>query len=150
LQSRVNDILYRSSSSSRYATLLLGFYDTDSKTFCHSNAGHHPPLRVRNGELQRLDSEAGFPIGMFETTVYKENRARLEPGDLLAMYTDGLVEAPNAEDEEFGEERLGRLLCQHRTLSLERICNTVFDELAVWRGDLEAHDDATLVLARAR
>ncbi|MEE8411862.1 MAG: PP2C family protein-serine/threonine phosphatase [Acidobacteriota bacterium] len=150
LQRRVNDILCRSSSSSRYATFLSGFYDTDSKIFCHSNAGHHPPLRVRNGEVRRLDSEAGFPIGMFEGTVYKENRTRLERGDLIAIYTDGLIEAPNAEGEEFGEKRLGQLLCQHRALSLERICDAVLDELAAWAGDLEAHDDATLVLARAR
>ena len=150
LQSRVNSILYRSSSSARYATFLSGFYDTDSKIFCYSNAGHYPPLRVRNGEVRRLDSDAGFPIGMFETTVYKMNQTRLESGDLLAMYTDGLVEAPNAEEEEFSEERLGRLLCQHSALPLEQISGAVLDELAVWRGDLEPHDDATLVLARAR
>jgi sigma-B regulation protein RsbU (phosphoserine phosphatase) len=150
LQSRVNSILYRSSSSSRYATFLSGFYDSDSKIFCYSNAGHHPPLRVRNGEVSQLDSDAGFPIGMFETTTYKVNHARLEPGDLLAMYTDGLVETPNAEEEEFSQERLGRLLCQHSELPLERISDAVLDELATWRGDLEPHDDATLVLARAR
>jgi serine phosphatase RsbU (regulator of sigma subunit) len=149
LQSRVNDILYRSSSSSRYATFLSGFYETDSKTFCYSNAGHHPPLRVRRGEVSTLDSDAGFPIGMFENSAYGVNHARLEPGDLLAMYTDGLVEAPNADEEEFSEERLGLLLCRHSELPLDRICDAVLDELAAWRGDLEPHDDATLVLARA-
>jgi sigma-B regulation protein RsbU (phosphoserine phosphatase) len=87
---------------------------------------------------------------MFEATTYKVNHARLESGDLLAMYTDGLVEAPNAAEEEFSEERLGRLLCRHSGLSLERICDAVLDEWAAWRGDLESHDDATLVLARAR
>ncbi len=150
LQSRVNGILYRSSSSSRYATFLSGFYDTESKTFCYSNAGHHPPLRVRNGRVHALESEAGFPIGMFESTRYEVNQARLEPGDLLAMYTDGLVETPNADEEEFGEERLARLLSRHSSLPLDRISDAVLGELADWRGDLEAHDDATLVLARAR
>ena len=150
LQSRVNGILYRSSSDSRYATFLSGFYDTDSKVFSYSNAGHHPPLRVRNGDIHPLESNAGFPIGMFETAAYEVNRARLESGDLLAMYTDGLVETPNAAEEEFGEERLGRLLLRHRELPLERISAAVLEELAAWRGDLEPHDDATLVLARAR
>jgi serine phosphatase RsbU (regulator of sigma subunit) len=150
LQSRVNGILYRSSSSSRYATLLSGFYDTDSKIFSYCNAGHHPPLRVRNGKVGPLDSLAGFPIGMFEATTYEVNRARLEAGDLLAMYTDGLIETPNANDEEFGEQRLGQLLCQHSGLPLEQISAAVLDELATWGGDLEPHDDATLVLARAR
>jgi len=150
LLSRVNDILYRSSSSSRYATLLLGFYDTASKMLCYSSAGHHPPLRVRDGNVVELESHGGFPIGMFESTVYRENHTRLEPGDLLALYTDGLVEAPNAEGREFGEERLGQLLCRLSGLPLDRISDTVMGELRSWSGDREAHDDATLVLARAR
>jgi sigma-B regulation protein RsbU (phosphoserine phosphatase) len=150
LQSRVNGILYRTSSSSRYATLLSGFYDTDSKLFKYCNAGHHPPLRVRGGQVSALESDAGFPIGMFEAASYKVNQSRLESGDLLAMYTDGLVETPNAAEEEFSEERLGRLLCEHSALPLEHISAAILQELATWRGDLEAHDDATLVLARAR
>ena len=78
MQSRVNDILYRSSSPSRYATFLSGFYETESKTFCYSNAGHHPPLLVRRGEVSTLDSDAGFPIGMFENSAYSVNHAQAE------------------------------------------------------------------------
>ncbi len=150
LQTRVNEILYRSSGSSRYATFLLGFYETASKTFCYSNAGHHPPIRVRDGQVAALEPVSGFPIGMFEATTYDENHARLEPGDLLAMYTDGLVEAPNGDEEEFGEDRLCRLLREHSGSPLEQISSAVLEELATWRGDLDAHDDATLVLVRAR
>ncbi len=150
LQTRVNEILYRSSGSSRYATFLLGFYETASKTFSYSNAGHHPPLRVRGGRAEPLESVSGFPIGMFEATAYDVNHVRLEPGDLLAMYTDGLVETPNGDEEEFGEERLCRLLCEHSGAPLERISEAVLGELASWSGDLDAHDDATLVLVRAR
>ncbi len=150
LQTRVNQILYRSSGSSRYATFLLGFYETASKTFCYSNAGHHPPLRVRGGQAEPLESVSGFPIGMFDATAYDVNHVRLEPGDLLAMYTDGLVETPNRDEEEFGEDRLCRLLCEHGGSPLERISAAVLGELAEWRGDLDAHDDATLVLVRAR
>lgn len=150
LNTRVNDILYRSSSSSRYATAVLGFYDSEGKVFRYCNAGHHPPLRVRGGAVEPLETEAGFPLGMFEAAEYTESQTRLEAGDLLALFTDGLVEAPNADGEEFGEERLGRVLRHHAGLPLERICDRVLEELATWSGDLEAHDDATLVLARSR
>ena len=150
LQARVNDTLYRTSSASRYATMLLGFYDEPTRILGYSNAGHHSPLRVRDGRIDTLDCRRGFPVGMFEGSSYVEDRTLLEPGDLIALFTDGLVESPNVNGEEFGERRLAELLCTLQGESLERICQSVMDEVGEWSQGLEPHDDATLVLARAR
>jgi sigma-B regulation protein RsbU (phosphoserine phosphatase) len=150
LLSTVNETLYRTSSDARYATLLVGFYDERTRTFLYSSAGHHPPLRIRNGRADTLDCRGGFPVGMFEAAQYVEDRAQLDPGDLIALYTDGLIESPNAEGVEFGERRLAELLCTLQDQPLERICESVMDGVSEWSHGLEAHDDATLVLARAR
>jgi len=147
LNALLNDHLYRSSSGSRYATLFAGVYDRDAGTLHYSNAGHHPPLLLRGDGFERL-SEGGIPIGMFEGRRYESGVRRLAPGDLLALFTDGVTETPGPDEEEFGEARLIELLRRHRDLPLEAIVERVFDSLADWSGGAEAHDDVTLLLAR--
>ena len=73
----------------------------------------------------------------------------MREGDLLALFTDGIIESPNADDLEFGEERLLRILAEHRERNLDDIVGTVLDEVTRWRGGRAPHDDVTLVLARA-
>jgi len=147
LNALLNQNLYHSSSGSRYATLFSGHFDAATLTLAYSNAGHHPPLLFSGNELSRL-SEGGLPIGMFEGCSYRCGRHQLRRGDLLAMFTDGITETPNAHEEEFGEARLVKLLRGHRDLPLERIIEHVEHELATWSDGAEAHDDVTLVLAR--
>ena len=147
LNGLLNEHLYHSSSGSRYATLFSGRFDAATRTLAYSNAGHHPPLLLSGEELSRL-SEGGMPIGLFEGCSYRSGRHQLRQGDLLALFTDGITETPNAQEEEFGEARLVELLRRHRDLPLERIIEHVEDELAAWSGGAEAHDDVTLVLAR--
>jgi serine phosphatase RsbU (regulator of sigma subunit) len=147
LNALLNDHLYRSSSGSRYATLFTGLYDASTGTLSYSNAGHHPPLLLHGDQIVRL-SEGGVPIGLFEGCSYRSDSHRLAPGDLLALFTDGVVETPDASEEEFGEARLIDLLRRHRDLPLEGIIERVLDELASWSGGDEPHDDITLVLAR--
>lgn len=89
-----------------------------------------------------------MPIGLFEGRRYRSDQHRLAPGDLLALFTDGVIETPDASEEEFGEARLIELLRRHREEPLEGIILRVFDELAEWSGGTEPHDDITLVLAR--
>jgi serine phosphatase RsbU (regulator of sigma subunit) len=105
---------------------------------------------VREGDVIRLDAERGLPMGMFGDTCYREGRQQLEPGDLIAFFTDGVTEAPGADGEEFGERRLVELLRTHRDLDLDTLLRTVLDEVARWSGGTISHDDVTLVLARAR
>jgi sigma-B regulation protein RsbU (phosphoserine phosphatase) len=149
VQARINNMLYRSSSSSRYATMFLGLYDGESGKLVYANAGHHPPLIVGDEGAARLD-ERGLPVGMFEDSRYRPVECRLRPGDLLVMFTDGVSEAPRPDGEEYGEERLVELLRRHRAEPLERIVEIILESLDAWTEGGEAHDDVTVVLARAR
>ena len=149
LNARLNANLFQSASPSRYATVFLGFFDSASGMLSYSNAGHLPPLLVRDRKVRRLELR-GLPIGMFEEVRYDEDDTPLQPGDLLALYTDGVSETPNAGGEEFGVERLGDLLLRNQDRSLDDILRLTLDELRDWSGGSVTHDDVTLVLARAR
>jgi serine phosphatase RsbU (regulator of sigma subunit) len=149
LTARLNDSLSRVVSGSRYATLFVARYDRDTRTLHYTVAGHHPPLLLRGKHVTRL-SQGGVPIGLFEESSYRELSHQLAPGDLLALFTDGIVESPNADSEEFGEGRLIELLRRHAELPLERIVEHVLAGLSQWSANQQAHDDLTLVLLRVR
>ncbi len=146
---RLNEMLVRSTSDSRYATLFFGHYDGRSRMLTYSNAGHYPPLHLTAAGPARL-SDGGIPIGLLGETSYCEGRRVLGIGDLLALYTDGIIEAPGeAGGEEFGESRLLALLQANRERDLDETVHTVLESVRQWTGGVPSHDDITLVLARA-
>jgi len=146
---RLNDLLLRSTSESRYATLFLAFYDGRSQSLVYSNAGHYPPLHLGRDGFRKL-REGGQPLGLLEESRYGEGAAELAPGDLLVLYTDGVVEASGPNGDEFGEGRLAEVVRRNRHLPLPGILSTVISELERFRGGVPPHDDITLVLARVR
>jgi serine phosphatase RsbU (regulator of sigma subunit) len=145
---QLNGMLYRSTATSRYATLFFGVYDVRRRTLSYSNAGHFPPLHIEANEVCRLTAD-GIPLGLMEDATYGQGSRTFQPGDLLALYTDGIVEAPDAQGVEFGEDRLVATLRRHRDRDLDEIILTVLGEVERWTGGGAAHDDATLVLVRA-
>ena len=145
----MNEALCESSSESRYATLFLATFDQQTRRLSYTNAGHLPAILVHEKNTARCE-EGGFPIGLFEGAAYETGARTLAPGDLLALFTDGITEAPAPGGEEFGATRLAELLCAHRGRPLDRIIEIVLDALVQWSGPVEPHDDVTLVLARAR
>lgn len=146
---RLNEILHASTSSSRYATLFFGLYDVGKRRLTYSNAGHFPPLLIRGDRTWRLPAN-GVPVGILDGSSYLEQTEQLAPGDLLVLFTDGIVETPNLAGEEFGETRLAGLLGRHRHRPLPEVSRIVLDELERWSEGTPRHDDVTLVLARAR
>ena len=143
----LNGMLYRSTTTARYATLFFALYDADRRVLSYSNAGHFPPLHVgRDGHVERLGAD-GVPLGLFEEAVYGQAQRTLQPGDLLALYTDGIVEAQGIDGVEFGEARFIDMLRRHKDANLDDLVLTILAELERWSGG-HAHDDATLVLAR--
>jgi serine phosphatase RsbU (regulator of sigma subunit) len=146
---RLNEMLHQSTSASRYATLFFALYDPQDRSLQYSNAGHCRPIHVGPPDVARL-SQGGLPIGLMPGSLYGEGRRELGVGDLVAFFTDGVVETPNAQGEEFGDARLIEVLSHHRDSPLDDVLTSVVDAVARWSDGGTPHDDLTLVLARTR
>jgi sigma-B regulation protein RsbU (phosphoserine phosphatase) len=144
----INQLLYRASESSRYATLFLGLYDDSTRRMRYANCGHNPPVLLRaDGRWERLMPTAPV-LGLFlDTWECETAEVSLERGDLLALYTDGLTEAWSDDGEEFGESRLLEALRTHREQAADDVLNTLLSTVRAFSGS-EQDDDLTLVVAR--
>ncbi|HLN59868.1 MAG TPA: PP2C family protein-serine/threonine phosphatase, partial [Thermoanaerobaculia bacterium] len=100
-----------------------------------------------SGEIERLNS-TGVPVGMFPGASWREMSVTLARGDLLCVYTDGLTEAVNADEEEFGLDRLSTFVGKGRAFPLKDLCDRVLAEVADFAADMPQYDDQTLLLAR--
>ena len=144
---RANRFFYDSVEDSRYVTLFYAVLDVPSRRMIYVNAGHPPPVVLRaNGEMETLES-GGVPLGMFETPRYFEGFAGLDDGDLLVLYTDGIVESSDAHDEQYGEDRLMSTLAGVRTESADAICRHVMDDVRSF--SFGRQDDRTLLVLKA-
>lgn len=144
---RLNYQLYHSTPPEKYATLFYATYDGERRQLRYTNAGHLPPVIVSANGHRRLE-RGGMVVGLFEDVSFDEAVVELQPGDLLAAWSDGITEPENEYGVEFGEERLIQLLEVHRTRPLKEIMNTVLSGVRDWSGADEQADDITLVLAR--
>jgi len=146
----VNQQVYTSSLTDRFATLFYGVFDGATRTLRYVNAGHNPPVIIRqNGEIIFLES-SGAPVGMFPDSTYEESMVRLEPGDRVIAYTDGVIEAANPEGEEWG---VSGLLKAATTCVAERaedandLVELIFNSMDDFAKDCQ-RDDATLAVVR--
>jgi serine phosphatase RsbU (regulator of sigma subunit) len=145
----VNQLFYENTHESSYATLFFAEYDSRARLLRYANCGHLAPLILRaNGDVERLDS-TGTVVGLFRDWDCKIAARRLTPGDTLALYTDGVTEAFNEADEEFGEPRLIEALERQREAPAEAVIASVVDEVRRF-SPCEQHDDITLIVAKCR
>jgi phosphoserine phosphatase RsbU/P len=148
LIARVDRHLQRFAGTRKFLTCFFGILEPDTGTLRYVSAGHNPALLRRvSGGVQQLKA-TGVPLGMFPNASWKEETVTLSPGDLLCVYTDGVTEALNGADEEFGIDRLERLLVRRPGSSPEELCREVFDEVGAFAADVPQYDDQTLLLAR--
>lgn len=146
----VNAQLCQSTDANRFATLFLTLYEDRTRTLRFTNAGHNAPILVRaNGTVERLTT-GGMMVGAFEWASYEEGRTELEPGDVLVIYSDGITEAERAPDEEYGEDRLVKLVIKHRHSSAHEIREAIFNDADAWSDPKERGDDQTLVIMKAQ
>jgi len=131
-----------------YLTLFISILETKSRTLRYVNAGHNPQFVMRaDGAADRLES-TGRPLGLLSGAGYVERQVLLNVGDSLFFYTDGLVESENPAGEEFGMERLERLLLEQRARGLEGVLAKVEQAARDFRENVDAADDATMVLVK--
>jgi serine phosphatase RsbU (regulator of sigma subunit)/catechol 2,3-dioxygenase-like lactoylglutathione lyase family enzyme len=146
----VNQLFYQNTTEGCYATLFFAEYDDNAKVLRYANCGHLPGLVLTNdGQLERLDPTCTV-LGLFREWDCSVGERQLCPGDMVALYTDGVTEARNDADEEFGEERLIDALQQSRQLPSQASLAVVLDALRGFNQSHEQHDDVTLLLARCK
>src|SRR5262249_50694194 len=131
----------------KYATFYCALYDGRTNRLTYTNAGHLAPVLIRNGQAQRLESN-GMVVGMFPEYPFEQADVGLQPGDLIAAFTDGITESENAKEEQFGEDRLIDLLRNNSTRPLDEILQLVMDRVSQWAHDPSTRDDITMLLAR--
>ena len=142
----VNRQLYACSPPDRYATLLYGVFDENTRTLHYVNAGHNSAVVIRRGGAVAWLEACALPVGLFAETVYQAQTVQLYPGDLIVAYTDGFVEATNAAGEDWGAEGLLAAVKRCRTRQPESIVETAFAALDEFSGDNQT-DDATILAA---
>jgi len=147
---RINDLTYRNTPPEEYITFFVGVYDPQRRRFRYVNAGHNPPLlRRASGQIETLDV-GGLLLGVIPGATYEQGEIAFAPRDLLLLYTDGVSEAMNAQEEEFGEARIRQILQRADSQPTERILTALEEEVIRHRSLTTFEDDFTLLLARAK
>jgi serine phosphatase RsbU (regulator of sigma subunit) len=147
LGGRVNKILHRDGLDNRFATLFYAVLEHHSGRLCYLNAGHNPVFVLHEGRVERLGASAA-PLGMLDTSEYREGQLELQRGDLLLAYSDGLTEAANPQGEEFGAARVEALLPRLVPLDAAAAGQCVLDEVDRFLGASRPADDLSLVIIR--
>lgn len=145
----VNRLFYKNTTDSAYASLFFAEYDDDTQHLRYANCGHLSGLILRaDGSCERLDS-TGTLLGLFPAWDCSIAECQLRPGDLLALYTDGITEASNEAGEEFGESSLLERLCKYRNASCQDALREITHEVRYLNAK-EQQDDITLILAKCK
>lgn len=145
---RANTFFHQSVEEGRYATLYYMVLDVQAQRLLYVNAGHVPPVLIRASGDVELFTEGGVPLGLFESPRYFEGHAAFEPGDVLVLYTDGIVEQTNREGEEYGRARLVDAIRAAGDASATELCSRVMQQVHRF-GDGGQVDDRTLVVIKS-
>ncbi len=149
---QANEILCENNDANMFVTVWLGILDLKTGMLEYANAGHNPPLiRGREGEFARLPIQAGFILAGLPGVTYQTESLQLGPDDLLFLYTDGITEATNADNELYEENRLlARLNATADQISAAELCAQVREDVNAFVGDAPQFDDMTMLALRYR
>ena len=143
LMMRANRLLLKSSLANQFATLVVGRASSDGEIET-VNAGHLPPLLIKNGVKSELD-HAGLPLGMFCEAEFTSQKVKVNDGDSLLLFTDGVTEAVNDIGEEFGSARLCDAINGFDFSHPNELISLCADAITNWRGAAERNDDLTML-----
>jgi sigma-B regulation protein RsbU (phosphoserine phosphatase) len=149
MMDHANSRLISDQQSKMFATVFVGYLDFDSGILQFASAGHNPPLlyRAATGRCEQLTA-SGVAMGLFKEADYAEETVTLADGDVLVLYTDGITEMIDAEEEEFGEERLEELVVQYASRPAGELADLIIEAAAAFAQDEGAFDDETLVVVK--
>ena len=171
---RINDLVVRDTEADLFATMVYGILDTTDSTFTYSNGGHCYPFHWKNtGKMDHLKT-VGMLIGAFEEATFSSDSCSISPGDILVFYTDGITETEPGNSEVFSEnqqtstsaeqgnapenalpidmfyggDRLAACISKNEALSASALCEAVVNDLTLFSGSTNTHDDRALVIIK--
>ena len=143
---KLNSVLSHAGKSHEFITLFYAELE-DNGNFFYCNAGHNPPLFFAHNSVHEL-TRGGLILGIYPKAKYERGFAYFEPGNMLVMYTDGVIEATNSLGEEFGSDRLTEIVQENRTLSSKDLYDKIFLTLKEFTEDAAPNDDRTLFIVK--
>ncbi|MBE5972312.1 MAG: HAMP domain-containing protein [Lachnoclostridium sp.] len=151
---KANNRLCAGNDAEMFVTVWMGILDVSNGHLEFVNAGHNPPVILRNkGSAEMLKTKANFVLGMMDDMPYKKHEIELQQGDMIFLYTDGLTEAQNLEDELFGETRLTSYLetmMRDQSISVSDLCQSVHTSVKNFAGKAEQSDDITMLALKKK
>jgi serine phosphatase RsbU (regulator of sigma subunit) len=151
LMANLNRLVYESSTNERYATFFYGCFDGSTRELSYVNGGHNPPLLFRglgpSANVLRLDV-GGLPVGLLPDSSYDRGTVQIEPGDVIVAFTDGITEAMNADDLEWGEPRLLAAIETNQQRAANDLIRSIMDSVDRHVAETPQYDDMTLVVLR--
>lgn len=145
---KVNRLLYESIQSGNFVTAVYGVLDSKNHIFTFANCGHNQPIIIRkNNEVEHL-IEGGPVLGVTADAVYEERPIYIGLGDIIILFTDGVVEVFNDDEEEFGEERIIDIIKNNRNKSTTEIRDIIYEEVQKFASDKHFFDDFTMIVLK--
>ena len=144
----VNQLVSQDNDACMFVTLFYAVLDLRDGRMSYCNGGHNPPRLICGGEVQEVPSSDDIALGIFMEHQFHDNELVLRPGDALFLYTDGITEACNAREEEFGEQRLDELLAGAADTKMPDLIKTVVDAVEEFAGGVAQFDDMTCLALR--
>ncbi len=148
LVAKLNNFIQANTSVDKFITFFIGMFNFEEHSFTYVNAGHNPPLLMHHdGTLRQLDV-GGLLLGMLDNAPYEAETVRMRKDDVILLFTDGVTEAKNIEDEDFEDERLEKLLRASLHLPMKQLLQVVSDEIAAFTAGAPQSDDITMMAIR--
>jgi len=146
---KVNNLLWDSVEEHQFITGIYGLLDSTNRTFVFSNAGHNPPVLIKPDGEYRFVEYGDLPLGMFRDMHYHQHFIRMEKGQVMVIYTDGITEATNESGEEYGQERLAKRILEGIELSAKLLIDHIRKGVADFTERKFLDDDGTLFIVKA-
>jgi sigma-B regulation protein RsbU (phosphoserine phosphatase) len=147
LMSNVNKLIFDTSPSNRYATFFYSQYEPGTRRLTYVNGGHNPPMVFRGAEVIRLE-DGGPVVGLFKPSKYTQASLTLASGDVLVLFTDGISEAMNAADDEWGEERLMESVLGCLVRPAGEMIECLMRDADSFVAGAPQHDDMTVMIVK--
>lgn len=146
----VNDLLCEDNETAMFVTLIYAVYDPSTRKLTFANGGHNTPVVISaDGKATRLPLTGGVALGLVPGLEYQQTSVTLAKGDSVVLYTDGVTEAMNESEEEFGMDRLENLFVESKPATAQAVNEVIFDAVMEFAGDAPQSDDITCMTLRA-